>query len=209
MLFLCSSSAQSPSVTTWKMCTQKVKVLMKCVTMYWIASCHFMCQALSLKLWKNSKLAGSLMIWFMELSLECFSVTLCRVLCLTLLQDWEKRTKASMTTRRTSVMSVICPDKWCRRREKLFQIIQETSISYGIMCFILSHLRERTVMTTLVWSMKYHRSTICQTRKWMFHGFHQKESHNSASLMKRLSWLRLSKRTTLYYSKIWRASTIR
>lgn len=147
-------------------------------------SCHFMCQGPSHKPWNNSSSEGLLMTWFTALFSACSLETSSRVSCLMPSLDSEKRMKASLMTRPINVTSATCPDKWWKRRDKLFQTTLKTNISSGITCFTLSHWKGRAATTTPVWSMRYLRSTTCQMKKWMYRGFHRKGNQNLISLNK-------------------------
>lgn len=188
---LCLSSffVQLHSAITWKMFMLKEKEWMKCVMTYLIASCLCMFLALFLKQWRHLSLADSPMIWFTEHSLECCSETSSKVLCLMLLPDWEKRMRAYMMIKQTNATFAICQEKWWRRKVNLSQIIPRTNISYGIMFSTSLLLKEKTVMTILAWNMKFHKNIISQMRKWMCPGCHQRESLNSALLIRRTNWL--------------------
>lgn len=153
--FLSLSSVRLLSATTWKMFTQKDRVLMKCVMMCWIVSCLCMSQVPFLKLWKPLNLADSLMIWFMELSLECCLAISFKVLCLMLLEDSDKRMKVFMMIRQTNATFVTCQEKWCKRKENPLLNIPEISTFYGTMYFTLLPLREKIAMITLVLNMRF------------------------------------------------------
>lgn len=163
---------------------------MKCVMMCWIVSCLCMSQVPFLKLWKPLNLADSLMIWFMELSLECCLAISFKVLCLMLLEDSDKRMKVFMMIRQTNATFVTCQEKWCKRKENPLLNIPEISTFYGTMYSTLLPLREKIAMITLVLNMKFHLNMIVLMKKWMLHGCLLKENLSSVLLTKQTNLLR-------------------
>jgi len=160
-----------------------------------------MFQELFHKLWKHLNLADSLMIWFMELSLECYLATLFKVSCLMLLPASEKRMKVSTMTKQINVTFVTCQEKWCKRKESPSLNILKTNISCGIMSSILSPLRERTATITQVSNMKSPKNTIFPMRKWMSHGFPPKDNLNLVLLMRPINLYTKLSKTAHYFKK--------
>jgi hypothetical protein len=92
-----------------------------------------------------------------------------------------------MTTRKIDVTFVIFQEKLYKRKAKHLKITHKANISYGITFSTLLPFREKMKLIILDWSIIFHRSITDLMNKWMFHGYHQRESLSLKSENKPLS----------------------
>jgi hypothetical protein len=81
-----------------------------------------------------------------------------------------------MTTRKIDVTFVISQEKFYKRKDKHLKITHKVNISYGITFSTLLPFKEKMKQIIQDWSIIFHRSITDPMKKWMFHGYHQKES---------------------------------